>query len=78
MVAIFGEVEAGESFSAGVGDEKLAVLPGIVKHNSTPTRQKEKQESFTNNSKKSWVNSSNPCVLKKKDGYQFRDKYTSI
>ena len=52
MVAIFGEVEAGESFSAGVGDEKLAVLPGIVKHNGTPTRQK-KQESFTNNFKKS-------------------------
>ena len=53
VVAVLGKVQAGESFSAGVGDEKLAVLPGIVKHNSTPTRQKEKQESFTNNSKKS-------------------------
>ena len=43
VVAILGEVEAGESLPAGVGDEKLPVLAGVVQHDGTPTQQANKK-----------------------------------
>ena len=43
VVAILGEVEAGKSLPAGVGDEKLPVLAGVVQHDGTPTQQADKK-----------------------------------
>lgn len=42
VVPILGKVEAGESLPAGVGDEKLPVLAGVVQYDGTPTQKRNK------------------------------------
>ena len=43
VVPVLGKVEAGESLPAGVGDEKLPVLAGVVQHDGTPAQQANKK-----------------------------------